>query len=125
MKDEKKELPPNGFMAVLQRKEVNDGFLTDASEELSKAALAVARTGKKATVTVALTLEPQKGGAISVSATVNAKVPETRQDSLTIFFVDDEGGLHRDNPRQRELPLSVHDGGNEEQEPVGAASAAS
>jgi hypothetical protein len=108
---EKSELPPNGFMTVLQRKELNDGLLTEASEELGKAALAAKLSGKKASITLTLTLEPQKGGAISVGATVNAKVPQTKEDSLTIFFVDDDGGLHRDNPRQRELPLQSHDGG--------------
>lgn len=117
-------LTDNTFLTVLQRKEINDGLLTEASEQLRQAALAAMRSGKKATVTVVLTLEPEKG-ALSIGATVNSKVPPNKSDSLTIFYVDDDGGLHRNNPRQRELPLQAHDGGQAEpQESEEAASVA-
>lgn len=116
---------PNGFWSVLQRKELNDGLLTTASETLSEAALAAYHSGKKATVTLTLTLEPKKG-AVNIGAVVTSKIPSTKQDSLTIFYVDETGGLHRDDPRQREMELTAHDGGKAETaQPVEAASVAS
>lgn len=122
---EKIEPAPNGFLSVLQRKELNDGLLTEASEKLSEAALAAYQSGKKATVSVTLTLEPKKG-AINIGAVVASKLPRTKEDSLTIFYVDENGGLHRDDPRQRKLELTSHEGGKSETErPSEAAQAAS
>jgi hypothetical protein len=111
-------------MAVLQQKEVKDGFLTDASAELEKAALAAVRTGKKATVTLTLNIEPQKGSAISIGATINAKAPSTKEDSFSLFFVNNEGGLQRNDPRQSEMKFSAHDGGATNEQPAEAAQAA-
>lgn len=112
-------------MAVLQQKEVKDGFLTDASAELEKAALASVRTGKKATVTLTLSIEPQKGSAISIGATINSKAPSTKEDSFALFFVTNEGGLQRNDPRQGEMKFSAHDGGTATTEqPAEAAQAA-
>lgn len=107
------QIPQNSFMAVLQRKEINDGLLTHASKILAEAALAAKATGKKATVTLTLTLEPEKG-AMSVGAAVFAKTPPQTQDSLTIFWVDKDGALVRDNPEQKELPLRSLGGGANE-----------
>lgn len=109
----------------MQRKELNDGLLTEASEKLSEAALAAYHSGKKATVSLTLTLEPKKG-AINIGAVVASKIPNVKQDSLTIFYVDDKGGLHRDDPRQRKLELTAHDGGKSDAaKPAEAVQAAS
>jgi hypothetical protein len=113
MRDNKKadDLKPNSFLTVLQRKEVQESLLTDASKALGEACLAAKQTRKKATVTLTLTIEPQKGGALGISAAIAGKVPSTRDEQLTIFFVDKDGALVRDNPDQKELSLTSHDGG--------------
>lgn len=112
MKDEDKTPPENnGFMAVLQRKEVQDGLISEASDRLQTAVIAAMGAGKKASVTVTLTVEPQKGRAINVAAAVTSKLPAIKQDSLTIFYPDDQGGLHRNDFRQKELGLEIREGG--------------
>lgn len=105
------ELPSNSFLAVLQRKEIQESLLTECSSALSDLALAVKATKKKGTLSLVLTLEPQKGGAISVGAMIGTKAPSTAPQHLTIFFVDDQGALVRDDPAQKELTLTAHDGG--------------
>lgn len=105
------DMRSNSFLSVLQRKEINDGLLTEASEKLGEAALAAKASGKKATVILTITIEPQKRGALAISALVGNKVPPTKEESLSIFFVDKEGGLHRDDPEQKEFELKAHAGG--------------
>ena len=112
MSDEKSaELPSNSFLTVLQRKELQESLLTEGSKLLAELALAVKATKKKGTLSLVLTLEPEKGGAISVAAALNLKAPSTAPQHLTIFFIDKEGALVRDNPEQKELVLTPHDGG--------------
>jgi hypothetical protein len=105
------EIKPNSFLSVLQRKELNDGLLTEASQKLGEAALAAKATGKKATVILTMIIEPQKRGALAISAAVGNKVPPTREESFSIFFVDKDGALHRDDPDQKEFELKAHQGG--------------
>lgn len=117
MSDEKvPELPSNSYLSVLQRKELQESLLTEASGELAKLALAVKHTKKKGTLALVLTVEPQKGGAISVSAALNLKAPPTAEQHVTIFFVGKNGELVRDNPDQKELELTAHDGGQRTEE---------
>lgn len=108
---ENPELPSNSFLSVLQRKELQEGLLTQGSEELAKLALAVKQTKKKGSLSLTLLIEPQKGGAISVSAAFVNKAPSTAPQQTTIFFVAKNGALVRDNPDQHELELTAHDGG--------------
>lgn len=68
---------------------------------------AVARTGKAATVTLAIKYSPAAKGAFAVSFSIpKLKVPvEERTGSL--WFGDEDGNLSRENPRQKELPLKT------------------
>lgn len=109
------EVQPNSFLSVLQRKELQESLLTEASIELGKLALAVKQTKKKGTLSLTLLVEPQKGGALSVNATLNAKAPSTAAQHLTIFYVDKDGALLRNNPDQKELALTAHEGGKSEE----------
>lgn len=115
MSDEKPpqqpELPSNSFLSVLQRKELQESLLTDASALLAELALAVKQSKKKGTLALTLTLEPQKGGAISVSAALNSKPPSTAPQHLTIYFLTEKGDLVRDNPDQQEFQMTSHEGG--------------
>lgn len=108
-------LPSNSFLTVLQRKEVQESLLTEASIALGALALAVKVTKKKGTLSLVLTVEPQKGGAISIAAAINSKAPPTAEQHLTIFFVDESGSLTRNDPGQKELPLTAHDGGKSDE----------
>lgn len=106
------QLQPNNYLSVLQRKEIQEGLLTNASTLLAELGLAVIKTGKKGSVTLTLTVHPEKGNALSVEAIATAKIPSTASQELTIYFVDKESGaFSRDNPEQKELALTAHTGG--------------
>lgn len=117
MKEEKNaDAAPNGFLSVLQRKETQVGTLSEASNLLAEAVKASCATGKKATVTLTLTIEP-KLGAVNFVTKLASKIP-TDEEPLCIFYADTDGNLHRDDPRQKELALrSVEGGANQEQQP--------
>lgn len=108
----------NGFMSVLQRKEMTNGTLTQLSEEMSKAACAAAETGKKSTVSLTLTFEP-KNGAIHIASKIKSVVP-VPEEGLCLYFIDSNGQLTRDDPRQQELKLTAHKGGLEAEEEAAA-----
>lgn len=109
--ENKNTLPSNSFMSVLQRKELQESLITELSVELGKIALAVKQTGKKGVLQLALTVEREKGNALSITAQIISKVPSTAAQALTIFYVDKDGALTRTNPDQTELSLQSHDGG--------------
>lgn len=72
--------------------------LTRAMHEV---VLAVEATGKAGSVTLTLSIQPLKdtaGGAVKVTDTVKAKLPEFARPA-SIFFADN-GNLVRDNPNQ-------------------------
>lgn len=109
--EQKPELQPNSFLTVLQRKELQESLLTEASRLLAELALAVKQMKKKGTLALTLTVEPMKGGAISIAANLALKAPSTAPQHLTIFFVGKDGEFTRNNPDQKELGLTSHDGG--------------
>ena len=96
-------------MAVLQRKETQIGTLSEASDLLADAVKAVGLTGKKATITLKLTVEP-KQGALHFGAKLSSTIPP-EEEPLCIFYADAEGHLHRDDPRQKEFSLEIRKGG--------------
>lgn len=73
---------------------------TNASKLLRDAVEAVKQTGRKATVTVQFEISAMKNNprVVQVGDKVTAKIPEEKQDS--IWFTDDDGGLHRNDPDQ-------------------------
>lgn len=91
------------FTDVLR--EYRKGQLADeATDELAKVVKGVTETGQAGELTVKLKIKPQKGdsGIIIVSGEVVAKTPrEALPDA--IFYADDEGGLHRREPRQADM----------------------
>lgn len=113
---EENQPAPNSFMAVLQRKETQVGTLSEASDLLAIAVKAAVTTGKKATVTLVLECQP-KLGAVNFVTKLKSTVP-AEEEPLCIFYADSDGQLHRDDPRQKELPLRSHDGGLKEEQPA-------
>lgn len=109
METNKHEAPPNSFLAVLQRKETQVETLSEASDLLTEAVKAAVATGKKASITLKLTLEP-KLGAVNFTTKLSSSLP-LEQEPLCIFYPDGTGALHRDDPSQKELKFTSHDGG--------------
>lgn len=90
--------------AVELLKKHNKGALSlELSQKLTEAAKAVKETGKKASVTLKLDIEPAKkmaGAAVMFNALVTSALP--KPDAMAaVMFVDDEGTLTRDDPNQR------------------------
>lgn len=75
----------------------------EATKSLREAVEAVKRTGKDATVTVKLTVKPVANvpNAFKLSDKVTATIPEDPRTSM--WFADDDGGLHRNDPNQGSL----------------------
>ncbi|BBZ65785.1 hypothetical protein MINS_12140 [Mycolicibacterium insubricum] len=89
----------------------NKGLAHDkASRLLRDAVEAVKLTGKKATVTVALTISPLKNNrrAVQVGDKVTAAIPEPKLES--VWYADDEGGLHRNDPEQYRIDYEPTNG---------------
>jgi hypothetical protein len=79
--------------------------LLEASSKLAELVRKVEETGKPGTLTIKLTVGPNKG-TIFVTDEITVKEPKgTRQASL--FFPDEEGHLHRRDPNQSEMPFAV------------------
>jgi hypothetical protein len=94
-------------------REYRKGALADeASDVFAKVIRAVMETGKPGTLTLTLTAKPHKGDSaiIILAGEVNGKPPkETLPDA--IFYADEEGGLHRADPKQREMDTLFREAG--------------
>ncbi len=76
----------------------------DATHKLQRVVESVMETKKAGTLTIQLTVKPQKNDdeQVVIVSKVSAKTPEQDLPDA-IFFVDDEFDLVRDDPKQREL----------------------
>lgn len=75
---------------------------TEASRKLTEAVEAVMETGKAATITVKIKVATVKDlDAVKLDAQVTASIP--REPSKSIWYVDDDNSLHRNDPRQKSL----------------------
>lgn len=91
------------FTDVLR--DIRKGKVVDAcSEELAEVVRAVLDTDKAGKFTLELTVKPQGRGELSIVllAKIATKVPQADLPDA-IFYTDLDGGLHRDDPNQREL----------------------
>jgi hypothetical protein len=93
------------FAAVLQ--DLDKGRLhAELSAQLQDLIAAVVDTRKAGSLTVTLKISPDRAeGMVRVAAGRAAKVPQRDRESL--FYVDDQHNLSRDNPTQPTLPLQV------------------
>lgn len=75
----------------------------EATKKLREAVEAVQQTGKAAKVTVTLSIKPvdKIPNAFRIQDAVTASIPEDPRTSM--WFGDDQGGLHRNDPNQRSL----------------------
>lgn len=97
--------------------EVRDGQVAaELSNAIHDATAAVKEFGKKATVTVELTIAPLRGGAeklveapLIMTAEVSSKLPQAEPEA-TIFFVDAGGNMTRvPSSKQPDLGLKIAD----------------
>lgn len=97
-----KEQQPSEFAAVLMQHAKGTAH-DKATKLLSEAVDAVRQTGKNASVTVTLKLSAVKNNpnVVAIEDAVTAKVPEEKRGSM--WFSDDSGGLHRNDPAQYDL----------------------
>jgi len=78
--------------------------VVQASEMLSEIVRAVDETGKSGSVTITITVEPEKGGGSQKTLSVDMKMKKpTTALQPAIFFSDSDGDLHRSDPEQREM----------------------
>lgn len=77
----------------------------EASRAMQDLVQAVIDTGKKGSVTVVISVSKSKAsGQIEIADDVRIKLPAADR-SASLFFVDDEFNLTRDDPNQPHLPL--------------------
>jgi hypothetical protein len=104
MTDLPRQRPFNQWL-LEQRQGALHGELT---ARLAEVTAAVAEHQAKGTVTLTITIAPQKHDATAVIVSDDVKAKAPRGDrGASLFFVDDHGGLSRRDPRQPELPLSA------------------
>jgi len=82
-----------------------------ATRLLAEVVRAVDETGKPGSVTLTLTVKPEKGGGSqkTIIAGVKAKKPEGDIPEA-VFFSDVDGDLHRADPAQNEMFAEVGGG---------------
>lgn len=72
-----------------------------ATAELNAAVEAVKRTGKSGFVAIKFSIDPVKNNdeVVRIESNVTSKVPEEPVTSM--WYADDDGALHRNDPNQR------------------------
>lgn len=99
-------LPQFSDLIQDQAQGLTDDEMTAAVATVTEA---VARLGKKGKVTLDLVIEPAGSGGrnVTVTSKVTAKPPEN-DPPMSIFFVGDQGSLHREDPFQRRMFDDAH-----------------
>lgn len=86
-------------------RDIRKGMVAEAAgEELATVVRAVTATGKPGSLTIKLTVKPQKGDSeqVVISSKISASAPAADMPEA-IFFADVDGDLHRNDPRQPEM----------------------
>ncbi|MFJ8966084.1 hypothetical protein ACIRG5_42510 [Lentzea sp. NPDC102401] len=104
MTDTPDEAPQQDFSVALVN--TDKGRLNEtASHELTELLKAVRETNKPGSITITLKITPDKGSGgerVVVAGSVTTKKPAF-DPRTSIFFLDEDGGMHRNDPRQHEL----------------------
>lgn len=78
--------------------------LDTLTSDLAEIVTAVKATGKSGKLTLELTIKPNGAHGVEITDKISTKEPRDDRGS-TLFFNDKDGGLHRRDPRQQDLPL--------------------
>lgn len=85
-------------------REIDDGgMVEELGAKMREAANAAVDLGGKATVTLKLTFDKLGSRQVTVTPEINGTLPKRKSDP-SVFFVDYENALSRDNPDQLRLP---------------------
>ena len=96
--------PSNAFLQVMQTHEGGE-VCNEMADAMREATAAVVLSGKASTIEFRVKFTPAAKGAFGVVfSKPKVKKAEPERGS-SIWFSDEEGNLHRNDPRQKELPL--------------------
>jgi len=87
-------------------RQINNGQLVEEiTNEMTEVIAAVRATGKKGTITVTLALHPRgpNNEQMEVRPSIKGAAPELGRP-ISLFYVNDDDGLQRDDPLQNPLP---------------------
>lgn len=101
--NESQELHSNAFQTFLQN-HLNGRLSDEISHEMHDCLQAVGDFEGQAEMTIKLKFKPLKGGQIYIESDVQSKKPKAGI-APGIMFVDEDGCLHRNDPRQKEFDL--------------------
>lgn len=95
------------FLAALH-KAIRPEVLDRAAEQLAEVVAAVKREGKKGRLALTIDLVPMTNvpDAVEVTTRLKASPPEPPLRA-TPMWPDEDGRLHRNDPRQQRLPFGV------------------
>jgi len=94
-----------GFTNLIQTLR-KGGTLHELNDHLAELVLAVRELGKKGTLTLTITIDPTKGGAVILTDKVDAAIPQPKRDA-TLMFPTRDGYLSNHHPNQQDLELTV------------------
>lgn len=96
----------NTFLYVLQHHEEGE-ILNQLAQAQRECRAAAELTGKVASLTLVVKFKAAARGATAIMiAPVKIKLP-VPEPGASLWFSDEEGNLHRNDPRQKELPLKT------------------
>ena len=77
-------------------------FVALVSDKMDELVRACEENGKTGSLTIKLNVKPNGGGQMIINPSVSANAPEPTTPSA-IFFADEDGTLHRSDPRQTDI----------------------
>lgn len=78
----------------------------EATSKMRELVEAVQRLGKSGSISITLSVHPVENNreVVRIQDSVKASIPTEKRSSM--WFPDDDGGLHRNDPNQRELDFN-------------------
>jgi len=74
------------------------------TKDLAEVVKAVIETGNQGELTFKLTVKSNGANGVILADKITSKIPQHAR-AASMFYGDDDGGLHRNDPHQPELPL--------------------
>lgn len=102
--------PPDNTLIYLLQHLDGGAVLTEASAKMREVAEAVRRLSAKGELTIKFVLKPLNGSAHTFEPTITAKVPQ-HSPARSIFFINEDGSISRDDKRQSTFNFSTMPGG--------------
>ena len=96
--------------ALMLQQHRQGSALTELGQALRTVMDAALMTGKPGGITLKIAIAPTNSGAVEILEDIKVTMPKARKAS-TMFFVDKNGNLTRNNPDQLEMSLRAVEGG--------------